>query len=754
VSIDYRSRTFQDGAFLLALGTLAIYGLHDSFSGPGYLITGGVGLALGIALALLVKRLNQPPIVLAGLVVAVFFLLGGAIALNGLGGTAFVPVPQTLSELARTAVHGWKDMLTTLPPVDNGTLLALPYLLGLVAGALGMLVAERVKWVAAPAVVVGALLAVVILMGVQHPSRVELYGALLAGGGLAWMMVRAQRGRPQYASGGSPRMSRWLSGVVLCAGATVFAGLIGTQLPGYGATRTVLRSSVVPPFNVGQYPSPLAAFRRFTHGYTKLQPRYGLYYQPLFKVSGLPAGTLVRIATLDSYDGSVWGAGDVAGSVTDSSPSDSDTFQKVGQVIENPQHGKHVTATVKILNDALSVWVPTVGGLTGIDFQKPADKLATQSFRYNLATSTGIMPQSLQVGDTYTFNAVLPDGALTSSTQLASGSLPEVAAYNEFQPVATRWAGRASAGIGQIDTVAAYLRAHGHYTDGGAGSQTFAAGHSLYRLGQFISTGGELAGDDEQYAALMALMANELGVPARVVLGAEVPAGGVVTGSDVHAWVELLAVDGTWKTLPQSEFIGTTPPKKQSQKSQPSVPTSVIPPPAPVAPPATAGQSLTNTIFHREQGSKVTHKLPRVISDIIVYAATPVLAIVLLCALIVALKVGRRTRRRRHGSPARRLTFAWWDFLDHARDFGLAAPVAATRREQAAALGFGGALTSAARLDAVMFGVDSPDEQSAASYWRHADELRAALADEHGRWRRLRAALNLSTLRPRRMPKQ
>jgi len=44
-------------------------------------------------------------------------------------------------------------------------------------------------------------------------------------------------------------------------------------------------------------------------------------------------------------------------------------------------------------------------------------------------------------------------------------------------------------------------------------------------------------------------------VPARVVLGALVPAGGVVTGADVHAWVEIRVGDGSWRTLPTSAFM-------------------------------------------------------------------------------------------------------------------------------------------------------------------------------------------------------
>jgi hypothetical protein len=754
VRVDHRSRTLHDGAFLFVLGAVAIYGLHDSFLGPSYLIAGAIGLAIGMGLSVLVRRLRQPLIVLAGLLVAAFFILGGVVALHNLGGTALLPVPNTLSILAQTVVYGWKDMLTTLPPVDNDALLTLPYMLGLATGAIGMVVTDRSSWAPAPTLVVGALLAVVILMGVQHPSDTKLVGGVFAGCALAWLLVRVQRGRPHYISGGSPRITRRVAGTVLCGGATVLGTLLGTHLPGVGSNRTVLRTSVIPPFNVSQYASPLASFRRFTRDYTALQPHDGLYNTQLFKVSGLRAGTLIRIATLDSYDGNVWGAGDVAGSAGYTAPATADTYQKVGEVIDNPERGRPVQATVKILNNALGVWVPNAGGLTGITFANPTEQSASNEFRYNLATSTGVMPQSLQPGDTYTFEAVLPNNVLTAKTVLAAGGLPEVSSYTQFQQIATRWVGHATSGLQEIDSVASYLRANGHYTDGGAGFQSFAAGQSLYRLTQFTSTSGELAGDDEQFAALMALMANELGVPARVVLGAQVPANGVVTGADMHAWVELQAADGSWKTLPQTAFMGTLPPKKQSQKSQPSVPTSSIPPPAPVQPPATAGESLSNTIFHRTQGSKVTHPVPKVLVDIVLYLAAPVGLFVLVCAVILGLKAGRRARRRRNASPTRRLALAWRDVLDHAHDFGRVAPSMATRREQAAALGFASAGVSAARLDALMFGQDAPSADSAAAYWHHADQLRRELAGSHGRWRRLRAALSLSTFRPRRGHRQ
>ena len=70
-------------------------------------------------------------------------------------------------------------------------------------------------------------------------------------------------------------------------------------------------------------------------------------------------------------------------------------------------------------------------------------------------------------------------------------------------------------------------------------------------------------GNDEQYAAAMALMANRLRVPARVVVGAVVPANGVVKGKDVEAWVELRAADGTWQTLETDRFMSRRPPPRE-----------------------------------------------------------------------------------------------------------------------------------------------------------------------------------------------
>ena len=70
------------------------------------------------------------PVVLA---VVAYFLLGAPLALG------WPPTPDAMAALLGDhLVFGWKDLLTTLPPVDaDSSLLALPWLLGLATGLIG-----------------------------------------------------------------------------------------------------------------------------------------------------------------------------------------------------------------------------------------------------------------------------------------------------------------------------------------------------------------------------------------------------------------------------------------------------------------------------------------------------------------------------------------------------------------------------------------------------------------------------------------
>ena len=92
--------------------------------------------------------------------------------------------------------------------------------------------------------------------------------------------------------------------------------LVAPLMPGVESPRTVLRDFIVPPFDLSAYPSPLVGFRKFTQDANKL------WDQELFRVTGLPEGASIRIATLNDYDGTVWGATDEAGFRAVTMPAD------------------------------------------------------------------------------------------------------------------------------------------------------------------------------------------------------------------------------------------------------------------------------------------------------------------------------------------------------------------------------------------------------------------------------------------------
>ena len=347
----------------------------------------------------------------------VFFLLGGPLCLRSVGDTAFVPGGQTLSTLVDQAIFGWKDLLTTLPPVDgDGPLLVLPWLLGLLAGLLGTSLSHlrlRRAWLTALLPVLGltAVLAAVILLGVRHPQSLVVQGSVFAGLALGWLALRSRRASATV-HGGTSGWGRLVVGAGLVALASALAVPASALVMGDDdGERAVVRNWVEPPFDIGRYPSPLAGFRKYVDLLGK-QDAANVYDRTLFTVDGVPAGTRVRIATMDHYDGMVWGASDNA-----LPEAAADSFQRVSSTIDNPVGGDPRSTPPSPSGRAYDgVWLPTVGALQSLDFRIGDPDGKAEAFRYNLATSTGVVPTGLQPGDIYSFRAVVPDDALDAST--------------------------------------------------------------------------------------------------------------------------------------------------------------------------------------------------------------------------------------------------------------------------------------------------------------------------------------------------
>ena len=735
-----------DGAFTAVLAGLALFGLHTSFSGWTFLVVGIVGCLLGIVTAHVARVLDAPLILLFAGTFLMLFLLGPVLALRS------TPVPSTLADLLHQLLFGWKDLLTTLPPVDGrGPLLVLPYALGLAAGTIAQSLATRSRREWPPPLVLVCLLCVTILIGSEEPPSLVFQGVVFAVLSILWLSLRGSRNLEPIANG-SGRWWRLSAGAAVVVLAALVAVPLGADALASGSPRVVLRDRVQPPFDVGKYPSPLAGFRRYTKPNSPQTRTSRLYDKDLFTVSDAPPGALLRIATLDAYDDRTWGAANSGGS-----PGQvDDTFQRVSSTIDNPlaSGGPTTSMHVTVGEGYEGVWLPTVGAVTGVRFDKDVDPQASEMWRYNLATSTAVVPTGLVPGDGYTMTAGVPSSALSPG----DGAYGDVTVQvpEGFESQASDWGQTGGADpLKQVMAIAAHLHDEGGYTDGEAPFQRYTAGHYVGRLAQFVG-GDQIAGDDEQFAATMALLANQVGVPARVVLGAKIPDNGVVRGKDVHAWVELRVADGTWRTLPTDQFMDRNhPPDPHPPQIDAKYSGAVVPPPAPVPPASTvadpADGELDQKVTRRHGDDGSGTGLPGWLRAALLSVGLPTLVVGLVCGGIVLLKSRRRRRRRTSAAPTRQISGGWTEVLDRARDLGVDLPGStATRSEQADALAVGDAHVLARAADDHVFGPGQPSPQAVSAYWHAVDVLCAELGRRVGLLRRLVAAVNPATLLPRR----
>ena len=765
-----RPAQWLDLLALTVLLGLALSGLGSSLTGVQYWLVGMAGVLLGIGSVLLTRAWRMPSAAAVLVAVLVFWLLGGPLTLRSLGDTAWLPTGATTRELLDQVLYGWKGLLTTLPPVDgSGPVLVLPWALGLGAGLLG---AFAVLWrprrdlagapaallALAPVLVCLAALALVVLLGVARPHSLLLQGLLFALVALGWLALRGQRESAREPGGRRrPRertrgLGRALSAVALLALAGLLAWPVaGAVLPD-DSSRTVLRSRVQPPFDVGRYPSPLAAFRRYVDLGDKQDPT-NLYNAELFRIEGLPAGTRVRVAALDHWDGLAYGA-------TNDPLVDEggDAFQRVSSVIDNPVEGRRVSARVRLGEDWSGVWLPTAGALQGLRFETGDARAKADSFRYNLATSTAVVPSGLHPGDSYAFEAVLGADKLDASAVPSArlGDLSEDSGFLD-QPVEA-WSEEAGTPMERVFAVAEHLRTEGRYSDGVRKAERgFYPGHGLKRLSDGFVNAEPMAGNDEQYAAVMALMANRIGVPARVVLGAVVPEDGVVTGREISAWVELRVADGSWRTLPTEAFMSDRPPSEQQPQTQEPMSGTVVPPPAPIPPPSDLGESADSDLRARMQAEQSDEDvagdqrgLPVWVGAVLRYVGVPLLAVAALLGGVLGAKVLRRRRRRTTGAASTRVGAAWRELVDHARDLGRSVPLwsSTTRREQSGAVGSDAARALARRADGYVFGPTPPRAEDAEAFWESVIAERRRMSAGLSRWQRWRAALNPVTLLP------
>lgn len=719
-----------DAGFVLALGMISLWGFHTTFDSPRHLSISLIGLSLGIAVAHIANVLRQHWFVVGLMAVVAFFLFGGAIALSREATAGFVPNGSVLGTLATLSVNGWKDLLTTLPPVDGtGQFLVLPYLLALAFGSATYLWARRVGSPSWPVLLPVILLGIVILLGTMQPAGLLVQGLGFSLVAFVWVVLRRRRGLRVIGTGAGMRSQAVIAAVVLAV-ALGLSAVTGAHLPGTDTQRTVLRTFVQPPFDITQFPSPLVGFRKYTEGAKKV------WDQELFTVKGVKAGSLVRIAVLDDYSGTVWSAAGSSGGT-------GYNFRKVGQTIA-PADGVSATpqrATLTVgaayagLGDA-NAWVPSMGYPTVLAFGGPRAKNLADSVRYNPSTGQAIVAARFRAGDKVTIEAA-PVAVAAKDFLAGSGARLSTDATAAVAVKAVKWAEKKASPAEQLQAVAETLK-NGAYSDGTRTGETqYLPGHGVARTTTFLGR-QQIVGNDEQYASTYALMANSLGVPARVIMGAVVPEGGAVRGQDVHAWVELKGADGHWYALPNDTFMPdrSKTPQQQPKATAKDSNAADVPPPNAQRPPGSVDATFATTSAKVKPPTLLDRlaALPAWVLTLIKVIGYPLIALIVAVGGLAAARGLRRRRRQRTGPASRRLGQGWRDLVDHGRDLGLTVPAGLTRIEQADVIG----RHDLARVaDRAVFGYWEPDNAAVQAYWGECKAAKSAISKGVKRRRRL-----------------
>lgn len=187
---------------------------------------------------------------------------------------------------------------------------------------------------------------------------------------------------------------------------------------------------------------------------------------------------------------------------------------------------------------------------------------------------------------------------------------------------------------------------------------------------------GQRNGTPEQFATLVALVARDLGVPARVATGFRVlPQDGgsllqsgsyQVTSADAWSWVEVPVVGSGWVVLDAS-------PSRYQPSNQPTRSGAEQPTPSSAPPTQNAAQLTQGNNGHAVAApSAVPHTVTSASRALIVALAT-VFGLLLAVLLLVfsGRKPLRAARRKRSPDPRTRLIGAWQESLDMLTEAGL-----------------------------------------------------------------------------------
>jgi hypothetical protein len=738
---------------LWAATAIAAIALWPIYQVPQFIVLVAVTTVLGTAVAILGTLLRWKSYVVILVGFAVLLLAGVPLAVpdQAIGGV--LPSLDGIRELLAGIALGWKQLLTIALPVGDYQALLVPaFVLVLTSTIVSLSIALRSRWGELAVLPPIALFIVGIAFGPESVPWPVPWALGMLAIVLLWLIWRRWRRRRESIRAltrateddasaaaletGFGARSILAGGLLLAVAAAASIGA-ASALPPTG-DRDVLRTAIEQPFDPRDYPSPLAGFRKYL--------RDDRVRDSLFTVTGLPSGARIRIATLDSYDGVVYAVG------SDQVDSASGTFVRIPSGVDQSETPGIPVQLVVTIDDYQGVWMPTVGRFEKVDFSGDRSGRLRDAFYYNDVSGTAAVIGGLDAGDSYTLDALLPSQPTEAQLVEATPGSAEVPRLGDLPD------GVALALDGYVEGVAdpgarlvaalTALKQEGYISHGlDPKDPPSRSGHAADRISELF-TAPRMIGDAEQYAVTAALMARQLGFPARVVFGFAPESTGStidVRGGDVTAWIEVSTAEFGWVTLDPVPEERPIPEEQPEDPRQVARPQSIVPPP-PERTDADQDQSTPDS--EQDEPDAIDPVLLAILGVLRVAGLVLAIAGVLMAPFlfIIAAKIRRRRLRRTAPDTLQRIRGGWDEFADTVVDHGYSPPASATRSELAAVVGTLPSRVLAAVADRAVFSPSEPLPEDADHVWDAVGELRAVLDGNVNRRQRVKALISLRSL--------
>ena len=768
---------------MVALAGLAAWPIYAT---PWYIVVVAASALVGAGIAVLSLLVKWNGWLITLLLLAACLALAVTLAVPEHWASGTV-IPDGLRESALGFVTGFKDLATSPLPVGTYRNLLVPAIAVFVVGTF---VAVRFAFVSGrragfTVVAVGVMLAFGLLFGrtsVSAPLAIGQFtinapvetaiGIASVLGSMWWLAWRARderrraiaraaaatgmRGAKQNTAAHARRTALAATMVIVAVG----AGAVATPWMTQSHTRDVIRSTVGPEVDIAQAETPLAGYRT---NFTNANVSSVLFS---YTTTG-EVPSRIRLATLGAYDG-------------ESYRVDIDTtnlYQRVPSTLEGVSG---TTSTVRFEIDALQgIWLPTFGQLESVQFQGADGPSLADGFYYNAAAGTGIVTGGVGEGDSYVITAAEP-ATMSLVDARSPGASAQVTppesliTWLDAQAVPSTGAGLAEV----IDT----LRARGYLSHAlqlpegetaewmalipdYAGFQSSAAGHSLARIDALFTQllehesqvqGDEGAsmvsaiGDDEQFAVATALIAQQLGFPARVVIGVRtasdtLPAcDGECLASDLSVWTEVQDASGVWIAIDVTpQHTDAVEVESRTQRDPENI-TDVRPDEVTEVAPPDPDQHESDDSPPQQNDTVDT----AVVGSVLRWVGVGGLGLILLLAPFLTVLIAKTARRRERATAedgAGRIAGGWEEYVDTAVDAGMVPPTTHTRHELAEEYATPAGVLLAAQADHAQFSNTVISENESNEFWEIVMAERRAITQKMGWWRRVRAALSLKS---------